>query len=58
MVRPLLSGEMSGELSADSDARSDVLAVDIAGLPILTFPGNLGDSSTLAQAWRLMDRGV
>ena len=58
LVRPLLSGEMSGELSADSAPLSDVLAADLAGLPILTFPGNLGDASTLAQAWRLMDRGV
>ena len=58
LVRPLLSGEMSGELSAESDARSDVATADLAGLPILTFPGNLGDASTLAQAWRLMDRGV
>ena len=58
LVRPLLSGDMPGELSADSAPRPDVLAVDLAGLPILTFPGNLGDASTLAQAWRLMDRGV
>ena len=26
-------------------------------LPIVTFPGNLGDRSTLAQAWRLMEAG-
>ena len=24
-------------------------------LPVLTFPGNLGDSSTLLRAWRLME---
>lgn len=24
-------------------------------LPVLTFPGNLGEASTLAQAWRLME---
>lgn len=26
-------------------------------LPIVTFPGNLGDRNTLAQAWRLMEAG-
>ena len=27
------------------------------GLPIVTFPGNLGDARTLADAWRLMEAG-
>ena len=27
------------------------------GLPIVTFPGNLGDARTLAEAWRLMEAG-
>ena len=27
------------------------------GLPIVTFPGNLGDVRTLADAWRLMETG-
>ena len=27
------------------------------GLPIVTFPGNLGDRSTLAEAWWLMEAG-
>ena len=26
----------------------------VAGLPIVTFPGNLGDDNTLFEAWRLM----
>lgn len=25
------------------------------GLPVLTFPGNLGDAQTLRQAWRCME---
>jgi uncharacterized protein YgbK (DUF1537 family) len=25
------------------------------GLPLLTFPGNLGEACTLRQAWRWMD---
>ena len=28
---------------------------DLAGLPIVTFPGNLGDADTLIGAWRLME---
>ena len=60
LVRPLFSGELCAVSNARSDvaAPDDLLAADLAGLPILTFPGNLGDSSTLAQAWCLMDRGV
>ena len=64
LVRPLFSGELCAVSNARSDvaaadvAPDDLLAADLAGLPILTFPGNLGDASTLAQAWCLMDRGV
>ena len=29
----------------------------VAGLPVVTFPGNLGDAGTLEAAWRLMDGG-
>ena len=28
-----------------------------AGLPVLTFPGNLGEAGTLAEAWRWMETG-
>jgi uncharacterized protein YgbK (DUF1537 family) len=31
------------------------LVLTPAELPVLTFPGNLGDSGTLRQAWRLME---
>ena len=27
----------------------------LAGLPLITFPGNLGDASTLVESWRLME---
>ena len=27
------------------------------GLPVLTFPGNLGEADTLRQAWAWMERG-
>ena len=29
----------------------------VADLPVVTFPGNLGDASTLHQAWRLLEAG-
>ncbi|MFM1800381.1 MAG: hypothetical protein RLZZ117_2659 [Cyanobacteriota bacterium] len=29
----------------------------LAGLPVVTFPGNLGDGGTLEAAWRLMEGG-
>jgi uncharacterized protein YgbK (DUF1537 family) len=35
-------------------AGGEPLDVALAELPILTFPGNLGDETTLTQAWRLM----
>ena len=38
-------------MAEDSGASPD-------GLPILTFPGNLGDAGTLLQAWRLTQAGV
>ncbi|MGL6133735.1 MAG: nucleotide-binding domain containing protein, partial [Prochlorococcaceae cyanobacterium] len=31
------------------------LAAGLAGLPVLTFPGNLGDAGSLRQAWELME---
>ena len=34
------------------DADTDLA---LTGLPIVTFPGNLGDADTLIEAWRLME---
>ena len=28
---------------------------ELEGLPIVTFPGNLGDSSTLLNSWKIME---
>ena len=50
LVRPLL--ESAGASAADPSPLSGV-----DGLPIVTFPGNLGDADTLAAAWRLMEGG-
>jgi uncharacterized protein YgbK (DUF1537 family) len=33
------------------------LEAGLAGLPVLTFPGNLGDALTLEAAWRRMEEG-
>jgi hypothetical protein len=30
----------------------------VPGLPVLTFPGNLGDAHTLEVAWRWMEGGL
>ena len=49
LVRPLL---------CDGSAVDPAPLAGVAGLPIITFPGNLGDATTLADAWRLMDQGV
>jgi uncharacterized protein YgbK (DUF1537 family) len=32
-----------------------LVRVPATGLPVLTFPGNLGDADTLLAAWRLME---
>ncbi|MEX1316239.1 MAG: four-carbon acid sugar kinase family protein [Synechococcaceae cyanobacterium] len=37
-------------------AGDPALAEALAGLPVLTFPGNLGDADSLRQAWALMER--
>ena len=49
--------ELQGQLFA---GLSVVLTPDEAAvprLPVITFPGNLGDAGSLHQAWRLMQPG-
>ena len=48
LVRPLQTSAQ-GE-AADADGRRG-----LTGLPVITFPGNLGDADTLTEAWRLME---
>ena len=43
LVRPMLPGDRT---SADSA---------VAGLPIITFPGNLGDAGMLHHTWQLLE---
>jgi uncharacterized protein YgbK (DUF1537 family) len=49
MVRPLAAPGSIG--AGDAGA-----ARGLTGLPVITFPGNLGDTDTLTEAWRLMER--
>jgi uncharacterized protein YgbK (DUF1537 family) len=51
----LLEGQLMPGLSMVRPMASEGIA-GVTGLPLITFPGNLGDSDTLAKAWRLMER--
>jgi len=48
----LASVELQGQLFAGLS-----LVLTPAGLPVVTFPGNLGDAGSLRQAWRLLEQG-
>ena len=48
VVRPLQTSAQGD--AADAEGRSG-----LTGLPVITFPGNLGDADTLTEAWRLME---
>ena len=49
-----LEGQLLPGLSLLRPA-GDRLAAALAGLPLITFPGNLGDGQTLLESWRLME---
>jgi len=48
VVRPL----QTPEPGTSGEARQ---GRGVTGLPVITFPGNLGDADTLTEAWRLME---
>ena len=50
----LLEGQLMPGLSMVRPMPGEGLA-GVMDLPVITFPGNLGDGHTLAQAWRLME---
>ena len=51
-----LEGQLLPGLSLVRPMTDDAAAEPaLAGLPIVTFPGNLGDADTLIEAWRLME---
>ena len=49
--------ELQGQLLPGLSLVLTPAAAAAARLPVLTFPGNLGEAGTLAAAWRLMERG-
>jgi uncharacterized protein YgbK (DUF1537 family) len=49
--------ELQGQLLPGLSLVLTPAAAAAARLPVLTFPGNLGEAGTLAEAWRLMERG-
>jgi len=49
-----LEGQLLPGLSLLRPA-GDRVAAALAGLPLITFPGNLGDGQTLLESWRLME---
>ncbi len=51
----LLEGQLMPGLSMVRPMPEDGIA-GVSGLPVITFPGNLGDGHTLAKAWRLMEQ--
>jgi uncharacterized protein YgbK (DUF1537 family) len=46
--------ELQGQLLPGLSVVLTPADAKVPGLPVITFPGNLGDASGLRQAWRLM----
>jgi uncharacterized protein YgbK (DUF1537 family) len=53
----LSSVELQGQLLPGLSLLLTPADALVPGLPVLTFPGNLGEAHTLRQAWRLMEAG-
>jgi uncharacterized protein YgbK (DUF1537 family) len=49
--------ELQGQLLPGLSLVLTPPAAAVPRLPVVTFPGNLGGSGSLAEAWRLMERG-
>jgi len=49
--------ELQGQLLPGLSLVLTPAEAPVPRLPVLTFPGNLGEAETLRQAWRLMERG-
>ena len=48
--------ELQGQLMPGLSVVLTPADATVPGLPVITFPGNLGDASGLHQAWRLMEQ--
>ena len=48
--------ELQGQLLPGLSVVLTPVDATVPGLPVMTFPGNLGDASGLHQAWRLMEQ--
>jgi uncharacterized protein YgbK (DUF1537 family) len=48
--------ELQGQLLPGLSVVLTPADATVPGLPVMTFPGNLGDASGLSQAWRLMEQ--
>ena len=48
--------ELQGQLMPGLSVVLTPADATVPGLPVITFPGNLGDASGLRQAWRLMEQ--
>jgi len=46
--------ELQGQLLPGLSVVLTPADATVPGLPVITFPGNLGDPSSLRQAWQLM----
>ncbi len=53
----LSSVELQGQLLPGLSLLLTPADALVPGLPVLTFPGNLGQAQTLRQAWRLLEAG-
>ncbi len=54
----LESVELKGQILPGLSIVCDENNFDSEGLPIVTFPGNLGDKNTLLSAWNLMEKSL
>jgi uncharacterized protein YgbK (DUF1537 family) len=48
--------ELQGQLRPGLSVVLTPTDAKVPGLPVITFPGNLGDASGLRQAWLLMEQ--
>jgi len=50
--------ELQGQLLPGLSVVLTPADVTVPGLPVITFPGNLGNASGLREAWRLVEQAM